>query len=324
MVAQTSALIRWLVASGGMVSDSIELKRSVACGGGIGVFARQPLEPFAPIAAIPLDSCITAADACADVDVGPNILRYLARSKGQLGADAVAVASLLAHARFNAPSSSASARWGPYLDLLPWETRPPSNLATTSDDPLGLLLTECYASELCELDLLADAVHSVLGGSVSKSACLQALRVTASRCFSLARYAGPKRRLAMPPGATADGVLVPLLDGFNHFSRSALAQVPSGGALARAPIRSSVIRWEFDETAAAVRIFAPERPTPAGSELFNFYDFAGADSEFAPNSGFLDLQTSRLLTSLWPGGKQREWAEGEAFFVARYAFSPWE
>lgn len=170
-----------------------------------------------------------------------------------------------------------------------------------------------YPAQLRELDDLAASVERVLDGRVNRWACVEAMRVTASRCFALA------------PGAD-DSVLVPFLDGFNHPSASALARLPDGGggAFARAPLRSAVCRWRFDEARRVVDVFAPERAAPAGSEVLNFYDLAGADEAFSPSSSFLGLQEARLLAPVTlADGAIREWAQGEAQFVAKYGFSPW-
>jgi hypothetical protein len=318
-----SSLLTWLEDAGGTVSDAVRLGVSPACNGGLGVFVQRPLSSFEPLATVPLSACISAVDACEDADIGPVVRDYLVDQRGELGADAVAVAALLAHAR-HGKSPSARARWRGYLESLPLDVSTPSSVTSFgSPDPLAPILAREYILQRKELDALATSVYEVLGGRVGKVACCQALRVTASRCFSLTPFFGPERRRSIMP-STADGVLVPFLDVFNHPSRSALAVTSAGEQFARTALQSAVCRWAFDDTQGVVHVYAPELAGPVGSEIFNMYDLAGANNEFAPNNDFLGLQTSRLLAATWSEGMQQTWAEGEAFFIARYGFSPWE
>ena len=321
-------LITWLEQEhGGAISEAIRVDASRACQGS-GVFATQRrLAPFEPIATIPLSACITAQDACSDREIGRSVVEYLREHSEMLGANAVGVASLLAHARFGTSSAAhnAKARWRPYLDSLPWDAPlPPVAITPPQDDALGALVATEYADQVSELDRLATAVHEVLGRRIDKAFCRQAFQLAASRCFSLAPFIRSDGRHRKIAPSTADGVLVPFLDVFNHPSRRALAQTRIGSKFARTPLREIVCRWAYEDVVSAVRVYAPGEPPALGDELYNMYDLAGADEVFRPNSDFLGLQTERLLAATWSDARLREWAEGEAFFRARFGFSPWD
>lgn len=132
--------VRWL-GDAAVAADATEVRLSPGCGNSAGVFAVRALVPGERLATVPLVQCLSSADACADVAIGPACRAFLAGARGDPTAEGVALAALLVLARtqpsgLHAPqgkgggssggemlaegSSDARERWGPYVDSLPW------------------------------------------------------------------------------------------------------------------------------------------------------------------------------------------------------------
>ena len=117
-----SPVLRYIESHGGHINhEAIILRPSHACGGGTGVFAVRSLQPSEELAYVPLSACITARNA-------REAMAFIAtdhssdRQRQPVRQQAVLVAALLASVRWlDSPKASAArARWGGYVDSLPW------------------------------------------------------------------------------------------------------------------------------------------------------------------------------------------------------------
>ena len=289
---------------------------SAACGGGLGVFATESLKLGEELASIPLAACLSVNDAAEYTD------EVLARPLGSSLADdnareSLLVAALLAYTKWG-PEGTARARWGGYVDSLPWDTAEDiafehaesfvrdaearmadaklmKTHGTLSVPPRGEELSESVSRwrrmHTARARFAAESVQQCLGGRLPLEACWAALWLVESRCFNLKARGGDSC------------VLVPWLDCFNHPSASALRSMgPAGERFASTPYSSAVINCAVDHERHAVVVRAPSGlEVQAGDELWNWYGFAGHGA-----------------------GSVEEWAQDETMFSAQYGFSPWE
>lgn len=240
-------LQRW-VGTGGWLSDKVTLAPSAACGGGTGVFATRDLEPAEPLASIPVGMCVTAADACSDSQLGPAVTDYLRPRVRLPGAESIAVAALLVHARFGESPAALQARtrWAPYLHALPWTPDAPEVLDAPADDTTGEVakkMAELRADNLQR----CKAVHEVLGGRHSLENCAQAMRLVDSRAFTLTPFLSPTQLSRLAP-TKGNHVMVPWADCFNHPSRAAVVAGGDDSAFATwyGSPEDAVIRWQLE------------------------------------------------------------------------------
>lgn len=319
-VSPSARVVRWFEGTGAQVSDCIQIGRSEACGGGSGILARRQLAPLETLVTAPLSSCLSAASALEDAEIGAACAEYLAAAGGELaGAEAVVVAAMLVHVRASPPSSPAGVRWGPYVNTLPWgrdfaladegegDSLAHHPLLLEGDDADGPpgdaeLLREHRADAAAS----ADAVHALLKARVPWRACFRAVVIVASRTFD---FTVPLAAYDAKPGVKWAFVMVPVLDNLNHPSRSALEAIGEAGErFRRTDVLGACVRWRMDEKEHSepwVSACAPtELRVEAGDELWQWYGNAG----WAPGAAH-DPQA---------------WRAGEAKFRAQYGFSPWE
>ena len=314
VTSPTRSLARWLGSHGGSVSSRVTLRPSAACGGGIGVFAADSLVAGEELASVPFAACMSYRDAYeADGDLGMAVRSKL-RDDEAFGKASVGVAALLAYSHWAPGGEQERARWGEYLDSLPWavasvvaadgavaferdaELRAADHQWRTLAAPPPQSLEESVARwrrlHVARARGYALGVQQLVDGRLPLEACWAALWLVESRAFNLAPFGG------------SSCVMVPFADCFNHPSASALAAYgATGQAFATATNRSGAcMTWTADLDRRSVAVRAPHAlPVASGDEIWNWYDGAGF------GAGSLD-----------------EWARGEAAFTAQYGFSPWE
>ena len=351
-------LTTWLRSHGGSVSSRVHVATSVPCGGGLGVFASSPLSLGEELGTIPLDACITYSDAYASEEELGKEIRSRLPPDAAFGQASVAVAALLAYARWaETPGGEAARkRWGEYVDTLPWEMAEQVAIDGAASFASDSALREADASQ-SEMDAVggeedlsesvarwrrthvarargyAAGVQLLLGGRLPLEACWAALWLVESRAFDLGPYGGNSC------------VLVPWLDIFNHPSASALrAHGAAGAAFASSASRSAAcISWAAE---------LEKRDDDQGDDNDDGDDGDGGDragdgdggeelrrarerSRSAPKA--IVVRAPRELAvgagdELWNWydsagfgtSSPEEWARGEAQFLAQYGFSPWD
>lgn len=307
----------WLAGLGCRPSKA-RIEPSAACGGGLGIFATDPLTRGEELAAIPLAACLSVNDAAeyTDAVLGRPLGSRLAEDGPER--ESLLVAALLAYTKWG-PEGPATERWGGYVESLPWDAAEDVALegaesfvrdgearladtrlmrhGTLSVPPRGEDLGDSVARwrrmHTLRARFAAESVQQCLGGRLPLEACWAALWLVESRCLNLSARGGDSC------------VLVPWLDCINHPSASALqAAGPAGERFASAPRVHSgaVVDVAVDQARGAVLVRAPSGlEVRAGDELWMWYGFAGHGA-----------------------GSVEEWAQDDAMFVAQYGFSPWE
>jgi len=312
-VLSQSQLTRWFEHEmGGTASDALAVGDS-PMGVGPGCLAVRDIPPDERLFVVPAEACMSAAAAVADPDLGEKALGCLEAFGFSASAEAIVTAALLLVARY-APESAARARWGAYVDTLPWGDAHDS----LASHPVVLGETSVIGSRRYEESLAsARAVALLTSGlvDVSEERCHRAIILVASRTFNLGRNGWAS-------------TVVPMLDMANQPS---LSGVRSAGEAAerfrqgyfssdafkakRHPKEGMVqfsMEWSTAEEAGAtcgspgmpqlvaITANAPPHGLKAGEEMLLWYGDAG-----------------------WGAATPEQRAEEELNFVAQYGFSPW-
>jgi len=248
--------------------------------GGYGVFAKTHIPKGAALARVPFRRCVTAAAAARDPKIGQNI-RWLLRSRrddGDTTIDKIAIAALLAHARFNADADHARDRWGTYVAALPWEE---GFLATT----LGTQVAE-------------------LAGQGAA-----AYRLVASRTFGLAHHrvvAGDDEMASV----LFRCLMVPFADLFNHPSPASLEASDDAFFAGHLPVEEACVNWHLESRdPGAVR----RRCGVVTVELDDFVTVDAPSGTETPEGAELWCWYIGALPGEWDAAEERDFVERYGF-----------
>jgi len=346
-------LTTWLRSHGGSLSSRVHVAPSAPCGGGLGVFASSPLALGEELGTIPLEACISYSDAYANEEELGEEIRSRLPPDAAFGQASVAVAALLAYARWAETPGGETLRrqWGEYIDTLPWEVaeqvaadgaasfasdaalREADALRAETDasgdeEDLSGSIARWRRMHVARARGYAKGVQALLGGRLPLEACWAALWLVESRAFDLGPYGGNSC------------VMVPWLDIFNHPSASALrAHGAAGAAFASAASRlAGCISWtaELEQRDADKRDDGDDDGDDGGDE--------DEDEELGRVRGRRRSKPKAVVVraprelpvgagdELWNWyesagfgtSNPEEWARGEAQFLAQYGFSPWD
>ena len=102
--------------------------------GGCGLFASKPAKAGEVLFVVPSSKCIALSSATSDKDFG-RVFEQLANDGGP-GGSKTALAGFLAWQLLLNKHSDHPSKWGPYLNLLPWQTEKQNNFLWWSDEEI--------------------------------------------------------------------------------------------------------------------------------------------------------------------------------------------